>query len=81
MEDEIDRILDVAESESIFYGLKNNDIGFVSMDSTHHTQQPIGRGLYANKNRTQFILINEQDHLRIISTRRSGHFGELTQQD
>lgn len=71
------KISDVKENEPIFEELQKNGIGFRSMNPQHHILWPIGRGLYINCNRTQSILINEQEHLRFISKEMNGDFGKF----
>lgn len=70
------KITDVKEDEPIFDELKSRKLGFESMNAAEHRHWPIGRGLYVNGGRNLSILINEQDHLRFISSQSNGEFGE-----
>lgn len=77
IEGEFYKISDVKENEPIFADLQRSGIGFRSMNPKEHTLWPVGRGLYINCNRTQSILINEQEHLRFISKELNGDFGKF----
>lgn len=69
------KITDVKEDEPIFAELKSSELGFESMNAAEHHNWPIGRGLYVNGSRNLSVLINEQDHLRFISSQNNGDFG------
>lgn len=70
------KITDVKEDEPIFDELKSSKLGFETMNAAKHRNWPIGRGLYVNGCRNLSILINEQDHLRFISSQTNGDFGK-----
>lgn len=70
------KITDIRENEPIFDELKLSELGFASMNATEHRHWPIGRGLYVNGRRNLSILINEQDHLRLVSSQKNGDFGK-----
>lgn len=69
------KITDVKEDEPIFDELKSLELGFGTMNAGEHRHWPIGRGLYVNGSRNLSILINEQDHLRFVSSQTNGDFG------
>lgn len=71
------KITDVNEDEPIFDELKSSELGFGTMNAEKHRYWPIGRGLYVNGSRNLSILINEQDHLRFVSSQTNGDFGNV----
>lgn len=75
------KITDVNETEPIFGELKSSELGFGSMDAAEHRHWPIGRGLYVNGGRNLSILINENDHLRFVSSLKGGDFGKFLLQN
>lgn len=69
------KITDVKEGEPIFDELKTSGLGFESMNAADHRHWPVGRGLHVNGARNLSILINERDHVRVISSQKNGGFG------